>query len=229
MRTDERANSRTNELGAALASASSDRLRSLKKRQTLSGDATQQVQGLLTLFQQVLTDQQSGNLTAACTSWAGSLSQCEGSAGQNQVALASCACAASTLGELNSCATSYGTTGTTAASGFESFCANTLPSIAQTGLTSTVGARLTSSSSEAASSAPSALSSVQSALASSASSIVSAASSAAASASASSSSAPRSSATPSTGATSSAEGKAKAGTIQAAALGLVSFVAVALL
>ncbi|GAA5881894.1 hypothetical protein JCM16303_003453 [Sporobolomyces ruberrimus] len=155
-------------------------LQSLKKRQTLSGDATQQVQGLLTLAQQVLTDAQSGNLSSSCSAWAGSLAQCESSGGTNQVALASCACQSSVLEQLDGCATSYGSTGTSAASGFESFCSSTLPSIAQTGGTSTVGASSTGSSSGVASAASSASSQV-SGLASSASSIISAASSVASS------------------------------------------------
>lgn len=67
-------------------------------------------------------------------------------------------------------------------SGFATFCTNTLPSVAQSGLTSTVGASSTSSGSAAQSSAASSASRAVSALSSSASSIFSAASSAASSA-----------------------------------------------
>ncbi|GAA5847713.1 hypothetical protein JCM3766R1_000740 [Sporobolomyces carnicolor] len=137
-------------------------LRALQKRQTLSGDATGQVQGLLILAQQVFADAQAGNITTACSTWAGSLSQF--------------------LDQLDSCASSRGATSTSAASGFATFCTNTLPSVAQSGLTSTVGASSTSSGSAAQSSAASSASRAVSALSSSASSIFSAASSAASSA-----------------------------------------------
>ncbi|GAA5907587.1 uncharacterized protein JCM6883_001826 [Sporobolomyces salmoneus] len=157
--------------GAFATSFSLDRLNSLKlhKRQTLSGDATQQVQGLLELAQQVLTDAQTGNITSACSTWAGSLSQCESTSGQNQVALASCACGSSILDQLDRCASSYAT-GSSAASGFNDFCRTTLPSVAQSGLTSTVGP---SSTSMASSSLPSAISSSASSILSAVSSVAS--------------------------------------------------------
>ena len=101
----------------ALASSSFGTLHSFSKRQQLGADSTEQVQGLLTLAQQVLGDRQSGNITEACTSWAGSLIGCESSAGSNQVELASCACGTDILTQLNSCASAYGETGTSAASG----------------------------------------------------------------------------------------------------------------
>ncbi|GAA5998417.1 hypothetical protein JCM5350_005943 [Sporobolomyces pararoseus] len=204
----------------ALASSSFSGLRSLNKRQTLSGDATQQIQGLLTLAQQVLTDAQSGNISSACSGWSQSLIGCEGSAGQNQVALASCACGSQVIDQLNSCASSYGSTGTSAASGFQSFCQNTLPSIAQTGLTSYVGASSTSSGSASqASASGSSSSNALSALSSSASSIISAASSVASSASNSAQSA-----APSDGSSGGTSGASKEG-IVAGSLGFVSLVA----
>ena len=92
-------------------------LHTLAKRQTLGADSTSQVQGLLTLAQQVLQDAQSGNLTQACQSWAGSLTSCESSAGSSQVQLAVCACQSNVISQLNDCASAYGSTGTNAASG----------------------------------------------------------------------------------------------------------------
>ncbi|GAA6062196.1 hypothetical protein JCM10212_006477 [Sporobolomyces blumeae] len=159
-----------------------DSLRHIVKRQTLGSDQTAQVEGLLTLAQSVLADLGTGNATAACTTWAGSLTQCQSSSGSSQVQLAVCTCQSDVLDQLNSCAGAYGSTGTDAASGFESFCTNTLPSIAQTSSTGSVVASASSAVSSAVASASSAVSSAvasaTSALASDASSISSAVSSA---------------------------------------------------
>ncbi|GAA5837853.1 hypothetical protein JCM5353_006445 [Sporobolomyces roseus] len=205
---------------SALASSSFGSLNSFSKRQQLGADSTEQVQGLLTLAQQVLKDQQSGNITEACTSWAGSLIGCEGSAGSNQVELASCACGSDILTQLDSCASAYGETGTSAASGFESFCTNTLPSIAQNPSTTTVGG----GSSSVASSAASSASAVASGISSSVSSIISQASSIASSVSASASPSPSSG-----GSSSGTSGASKNGGVIGAGAGLFALLATLLI
>ncbi|GAA5964118.1 hypothetical protein JCM21900_004513 [Sporobolomyces salmonicolor] len=101
----------------------------LAKRQDISGQATEQVQGLLSLANDVLSDAQAGNITSTCQTWATSISGCQSNSGTDQAAVAACACGSTLLDQMTACATAYGSTGPSQASGFTSFCTATLPAL----------------------------------------------------------------------------------------------------
>ncbi|GAA5920888.1 hypothetical protein JCM1841_002371 [Sporobolomyces salmonicolor] len=101
----------------------------LAKRQDISGQATEQVQGPLSLANDVLSDAQAGNITSTCQTWATSISGCQSNSGTDQAAVATCACGSTLLDQMTSCATAYGSTGPSQASGFTSFCTATLPTL----------------------------------------------------------------------------------------------------
>ncbi|GAA5849776.1 hypothetical protein JCM8547_000560 [Rhodosporidiobolus lusitaniae] len=143
---------------AAAASSPYAGLHDFVKRQTVSGEATQQLQGLLDLAQQVIADAGSGNLTESCTSWAGQLANCNSANSADQVAVATCACNADILENMSSCAEGYGTTGQEDSDGFNSFCQVTLPSLTNSTVSSEV--------SSVAGSATSAISEISSAVSS---------------------------------------------------------------
>ncbi|GAA5859967.1 hypothetical protein JCM1840_001820 [Sporobolomyces johnsonii] len=120
-------------LAASAVAASNSRFTHLEqlltKRQDISGQASEQVQGLLSLANDVLSDAQAGNITSNCQTWAASISGCQSNSGTDQAAVAACACGSTLLDQMTSCATAYGSTGTSEASGFSSFCTTTLPAL----------------------------------------------------------------------------------------------------
>ncbi|GAA6027741.1 hypothetical protein JCM8097_008010 [Rhodosporidiobolus ruineniae] len=160
-------------------------LEHLVKRQStadIPAEATGQIQGLIDLANQVLSS--SGNLTQECTQWATELQTCYGQS-SDQVAVATCACGESALSAMTSCANGYGSTGTEDASGFSTFCTQTLPSLvggnstvssavssaaeSATGVVESLSTALSSAASASSSSLSSAISSQASAASSSAS------------------------------------------------------------
>ncbi|GAA5880474.1 hypothetical protein JCM3774_005204 [Rhodotorula dairenensis] len=121
---------------AIVASASSHVLaNSLDRRQTLSnggsgGNGMSEVEGLMSLATNVANDIVNGNATSACSSWVSTLQACSPDPSTaNPKAVAVCACGSGALDALSSCAPSYGATGISQATGFSTFCTQTLPNL----------------------------------------------------------------------------------------------------
>ncbi|BGP39617.1 hypothetical protein JCM10450v2_003585 [Rhodotorula kratochvilovae] len=159
---------------ALAASAYASGFGSLIKRQSLSDQATQSVEGLLNIAESVSSDVIAGNATADCTAWVTSLQSCSNIEDETEVAV--CACGTDVLTQLTACAPAYGESASTDAAGFATFCTETLPTLTSGGDNAT----LSSAASSIAASATSALASVSSSASSAA---VSASSSSASSAS----------------------------------------------
>ncbi|GAA5821924.1 hypothetical protein JCM3770_003578 [Rhodotorula araucariae] len=160
---------------ALAASAYASGIGSLIKRQASSDQATQSVEGLLTIAENVSRDVIAGNATADCSAWVTSLQSCSTIGDETEVAV--CACGDDVLTQLTACAPAYGESAASDAAGFSTFCTDTLPTLTSSSDNSTLSSEVSS----AAASATSALASVSSSASSAASSVARASSSSASS------------------------------------------------
>ncbi|BGP31677.1 hypothetical protein JCM10296v2_003451 [Rhodotorula toruloides] len=115
-------------LAVSATAVSATDLSGLFKRQTLSGDSQAQINGLLDLANKVLTDASSGNITSQCLSWSSALADCQSNT-SDQVQIAICSCNSDNLSQMTSCSGVYGSEGQSDASGFTTFCTQTLPTL----------------------------------------------------------------------------------------------------